>query len=183
MHVVENAIILVIGAGFSGSVVAREIADAGFQVFIIDKREHIGGNAFDELDAQGLLIHRYGPHLFHTNSERVFKYLSRFTNWRPYEHRVLSMVNGKEYPFPINRNTLNHLYGLNLDEAGSKAFFENAREPRDPVHSSEDVVLNSVGRDLYEKFFLNYTRKQWGMEPSALTAGVAARIPDRKSVV
>lgn len=179
MHVVENAIILVIGAGFSGSVVAREIADAGFQVFIIDKREHIGGNAFDELDAQGLLIHRYGPHLFHTNSERVFKYLSRFTNWRPYEHRVLSMVNGKEYPFPINRNTLNHLYGLNLDEAGSKAFFENAREPRDPVHSSEDVVLNSVGRDLYEKFFLNYTRKQWGMEPSALKAGVAARIPVR----
>ena len=179
MHVVENTTVLVIGAGFSGSVVAREIADAGFQVCLIDKRGHIGGNAFDELDAQGVLIHRYGPHIFHTNSERVFKYLSRFTEWRAYEHRVLGVVNGKKYPFPINRETLNQLYGIDLDEASAAAFFERAREPRDPVRSSEDVVLNSVGRDLYEKFFLNYTRKQWGMEPSELKAGVAARIPVR----
>lgn len=171
--------ILITGAGFAGSTIARALADAGRKVHLIDRRPHIGGNAFDESDAQGVLVHRYGPHIFHTNSEKVWEFLSRFTEWRPYEHRVLSQVEGKLYPFPINRDTLNMLYGLDLDEAGAAAFFERVREPRDPVHTSEDVVLNSVGRDLYEKFFLNYTRKQWGMEPSQLKAGVAARIPTR----
>jgi UDP-galactopyranose mutase len=170
---------LVVGAGFAGSVIARKLAEAGRKVLILDKREHIGGNAFDELDAHGVLVHRYGPHIFHTNNERVFHYLSRFTEWRPYEHRVRGVLNGKSYPFPINRDTLNQLYGLNLDEAGATAFFARVREPREPVQTSEDAVLNSVGRDLYEKFFLNYTRKQWGLEPSQLKAGVAARIPTR----
>lgn len=170
---------LIVGAGFAGSVVARELAEAGHTVRVIDKRPHIAGNAFDELDPQGVLVHRYGPHIFHTNSERVWQYLSRFTEWRQYEHRVLGVVAGKTYPFPINRDTVNQLYGLDLDEIGVAAFFERVREPREPVRSSEDVVLNSVGRDLYEKFFLNYTRKQWGMEPSQLKAGVAARIPTR----
>lgn len=124
-------------------------------------------------------MHRYGPHIFHTNGERIFEYLSKFTEWRPYEHRVLSTVDDVLYPFPINRDTLNLLYGLSLDERGAEEFFERAREPRDPVSTSEDVVLNSVGRDLYEKFFLNYTRKQWGLDPSQLKAGVAARIPTR----
>ena len=167
------------GAGFAGSVVARELAEAGTCVRILDRRTHLGGNAYDEPDAAGVLVHRYGPHIFHTNSERVFKYLSRFTEWRPYEHRVRCVLGGREYPFPINRDTLNRLYGLNLDEAGAAAFFERVREPRNAVLTSEDVVLNSVGRDLYEKFFLNYTRKQWGLEPSQLKAGVAARIPVR----
>lgn len=171
--------VLVVGAGYAGSVMARELADAGHRVHIIDKRPHIAGNAYDELDAHGVLVHRYGPHIFHTNAERIFKYLSRFTEWRPYEHRVRGVVHGTLYPFPINRDTLNRLYGLDLDEAGAAAFFERVREPRDPVSTSEDVVLNSVGRDLYEKFFLNYTRKQWGLEPSELKAGVAARIPTR----
>lgn len=171
--------VLIVGTGFAGTVVARELADFGRSVCVIDKRDHIGGNAFDKLDAHGVLIHRYGPHIFHTNSERIFAYLSRFTEWRTYEHRVLGMVNGKQYPFPINRDTLNQLYGLELDEAGAAAFFERVREPREPVVTSEDVVLNSVGRDLYEKFFLNYTRKQWGLEPSQIKAGVAARIPTR----
>lgn len=170
---------LIVGAGFAGSTIARQLADAGHQVHLIDKRPHIAGNAFDELDAHGVLVHRYGPHIFHTNSEKVFHYLSRFTEWRTYEHRVLGVVDGKSYPFPINRDTLNQLYGLDLDEAGAAAFFEKVREPRDPVRTSEDVVLNAVGRDLYEKFFLNYTRKQWGLEPSQLKAGVAARIPTR----
>jgi UDP-galactopyranose mutase len=170
---------LVIGAGFAGSVIARELADAGRKVLVLDKRGHIGGNAFDEMDEHGVLVHRYGPHIFHTNNERVFRYLSRFTEWRRYEHRVRGVVNGKLYPFPINRDTLNQLYGLNLDEAGAAAFFARVREPREPVQTSEDAVLNSVGRDLYEKFFLNYTRKQWGLEPSLLKAGVAARIPTR----
>lgn len=171
--------VLVVGAGFAGSVCAQEFARAGHSVLVIDRRPHIAGNAYDEFDAHGILIHRYGPHLFHTQSKRIFDYLSRFTEWRPYEHRVRSVVNGKEYPFPINRDTLNQLYGLNLDEAGAAAFFESAREPRDPIRTSEDVILNSVGRDLYEKFFLNYTRKQWGLDPSQLKAGVAARIPTR----
>lgn len=171
--------VLVVGAGFAGSVVARELADTGHQVRIIDKRPHIAGNAYDELDAHGVLVHRYGPHIFHTNGERIFQYLSRFTEWRPYEHRVRGVVGRRMYPFPINRDTLNQLYGLDLDEAGAAAFFEQVREPREPVLTSEDVVLNSVGRDLYEKFFLNYTRKQWGLEPSELKAGVAARIPVR----
>ncbi len=171
--------ILVVGAGFAGSVMARELADAGRRVRVIDKRPHVAGNAYDEPDAHGVLVHRYGPHIFHTNGERIAAYLSRFTAWRPYEHRVRGVVDGVAYPFPINRDTLNRLYGLELDEAGAAAFFERVREPREPVRTSEDVVLNSVGRDLYEKFFLNYTRKQWGLDPSQLKAGVAARIPVR----
>jgi UDP-galactopyranose mutase len=171
--------ILIVGAGYAGSVMARELADAGRRVHVIDKRPHIAGNAFDELDEHGVLVHRYGPHIFHTNGERIFEYLSRFTEWRPYEHRVRGVVDGVSYPFPINRDTLNQLYGLDLDEAGAAAFFERVREPREPVATSEDVVLNAVGRDLYEKFFLNYTRKQWGLDPSQLKAGVAARIPVR----
>jgi len=170
---------LVVGAGYAGSVMARELADAGHRVLVIDKRPHLAGNAYDELDAHGVLVHRYGPHIFHTNGERIFQYLSRFTEWRPYEHRVRGVVNGVAYPFPINRDTLNRLYDLDLDEAGAAAFFERVREPREPVLTSEDVVLNSVGRDLYEKFFLNYTRKQWGLDPSELKSGVAARIPVR----
>ena len=171
--------ILIVGAGYAGSVVARELADAGRNVLLIDKRPHIAGNAYDEHDDHGVLVHRYGPHIFHTNGERIVEFLSRFTEWRPYEHRVRGVVNDKLYPFPINRDTLNRLYGVELDEAGATAFFERVREPRDPVETSEDVVLNSVGRDLYEKFFLNYTRKQWGLDPSQLKAGVAARIPVR----
>lgn len=158
---------------------ARELADAGRRVRVIDKRPHIGGNAYDKYDEHGILIHPYGPHIFHTNSERIYQHLSRFTEWLPYEHRVRGVLEGISYPFPINRDTLNKLYQLDLNEASAAAFFERVREPRDPVATSEDVVLNSVGRDLYEKFFLNYTRKQWGLDPSELKAGVAARIPVR----
>ena len=171
--------ILIIGAGFAGSVVAREMAEAGHQVQVVDRRDHIAGNAYDVKDEYGILIHQYGPHIFHTNSERIFNYLSKFTEWRPYEHKVRGVVEGKEYPFPINRDTLNQLYDLKLDEQGAADFFEKVREPKAQVKSSEDVVLNSVGRDLYEKFFLNYTKKQWGLDPSELKAGVAARIPTR----
>lgn len=173
--------VLIVGAGFSGCTVARELADSGKRVHIIEKRDHIAGNAFDEYDSHGILVHRYGPHIFHTQSERVFNWLSRFTEWHPYEHRVLAVVDGKCYPFPINRETLNLLYGLDLDEAGATEYFDKVREPIESIRTSEDVVLNSVGRDLYEKFFLNYTRKQWGIAPSELKAGVAARIPTRTS--
>ncbi len=171
--------VLVVGAGFAGAVVAERLAHAGRQVLVIDRREHIAGNAYDEFDAHGVLIHRYGPHLFHTNAERIVDYLSRFTEWHPYEHRVRAWVEGRLYPIPINRDTINQLYGLNLDEEGVKAFFERVREPREPVRTSEDVVLNTVGRDLYEKFFRGYTRKQWGVDASELAASVTARIPVR----
>ena len=174
--------ILIIGAGFAGTVTARELAEAGHCITIIDKRSHIAGNAFDVKDQHGILIHQYGPHIFHTNSERIFNYLSKFTEWRPYEHRVLGVVDGKAFPFPINWDTLNQLYGLDLTEEQAAEYFEKVREPKEKVLTSEDVVLNSVGRDLYEKFFLNYTKKQWGLDPSELKAGVAARIPTRTNL-
>lgn len=170
---------LVVGAGFAGAASARVLADAGHRVLVIDKRPHIAGNAHDRLDAHGVLIHDYGPHIFHTNSEKVVAFLSRFTAWRAYEHRVLAQVDGELYPIPINRRTINGLYGLQLDEAGVADFLERVRDPRDTLRTSEDVVLNSVGPDLCEKFFRGYTRKQWGLDLSELSAGVAARIPTR----
>ena len=114
--------VLIIGAGFAGSVIAERFASSGKSVVIVDKRSHIGGNAFDEYDEAGVLIHRYGPHIFHTNAPHVAEYLSRFTDWRPYEHKVLSSVDGALYPVPINQTTINRLYGLNLDEKGIAAF-------------------------------------------------------------
>lgn len=171
--------VLVVGAGFAGSVIAERCASAGYDVVVIDKREHIGGNAYDEVDAHGLLVHRYGPHIFHTNAQVVSDYLSRFTDWIPYEHRVLASLNGSFYPIPINRTTINRLYGLSLDETGVAEFLERVREPINPIRTSEDVVLSSVGRDLCDKFFRGYTRKQWGLDLSELSAAVAARIPVR----
>ena len=171
--------IVIVGSGFAGSVVAEQLARAGHQILVLDQRPHIAGNAYDECDAQGVLIQRYGPHIFHTNAQRVVDYLSRFTDWLPYEHRVLASVEGQLLPIPINQDTINRLYGLNLDEVGIQAYFERVREPRDPIKTSEDVVLNTVGRDLYEKFFRGYTRKQWGLDPSQLNAAVTARIPVR----
>lgn len=171
--------VLVVGAGFAGSVIAERCAAAGHKVLLIDKRQHIAGNAYDELDAGGLLIHRYGPHIFHTNAPVVSEYLSRFTAWRPYEHKVLGSLDEKLYPIPINQTTINRLYGLSLDEAGVATFLERVREPRNPIRTSEDVVLSSVGRDLCDKFFRGYTRKQWGLDLSELSATVAARIPVR----
>jgi len=170
---------LVVGAGFAGAVCARQLADAGKTVLLIDRRPHMGGNAYDCKDEQGVLIHPYGPHIFHTNSKKVFEYLSRFTHWRFYEHRVLAVVDGKHYPLPINRTTINRLYGLDLDEKGVETYLEKVRQPRDTIRTSEDVVLSSVGPDLCDKFFRGYTRKQWGMDLSDLSAGVAARIPTR----
>jgi UDP-galactopyranose mutase len=170
---------LIVGAGFAGATCARRLAEAGRRVLVVDKRPHIAGNAHDRLDEHGVLIHVYGPHIFHTNSERVVEFLSRFTVWRPYEHRVLAEVDGRRLPIPINRTTINRLYGLQLDEAGVAAFLEHARTPREALRTSEDVVLNSVGPDLADKFFRGYTRKQWGMELHELSAGVAARIPTR----
>jgi UDP-galactopyranose mutase len=171
--------VLVVGAGFAGSVIAERCASAGMSVVVIDKREHIAGNAFDEFDRHGVMIHRYGPHIFHTNAAAVSGYLSRFTAWMPYEHRVLAQVDGDLYPVPINQTTVNRLYGLSLDEEGIAQHYERVREVREPIRTSEDSVLASVGHDLCNKFFRGYTRKQWGLDLSELSASVAARIPVR----
>ncbi|RYY61693.1 MAG: UDP-galactopyranose mutase, partial [Chitinophagaceae bacterium] len=172
---------LIVGAGFAGSVLAERLASENKKVLIVDKRNHIGGNAFDHYNSDGLLVHKYGPHIFHTNSREVFDYLGRFTEWRPYEHRVLASVDGMLVPIPINLNTINALYGLNLNSDEVEKFLALKAEKRTPVRNSEDVVVNKVGRDLYEKFFKGYTRKQWDLDPSELDASVAARIPTRNN--
>ncbi len=177
----KNYDYLIVGAGYAGAVCARQLADAGKKVLVLDKRSHIGGNAYDEKDSHGVLIHPYGPHIFHTNSKKVFEYLSRFTAWRFYEHRVLAKVNNHYYPVPINRLTINQVFGLNLKEEEVEPFLDTKRIPKESVKTSEDVVLNSVGPELCEMFFRGYTKKQWDLDLSELSAGVAARIPTRKN--
>ena len=171
---------LIVGAGFAGSVIAERLAaGSNKKVLLCDKRSHIGGNAYDHYDDAGILVHRYGPHIFHTNSREVFEYLSRFTEWRPYQHRVRAAVDGQILPIPINLDTINALYGLNLTSFELDSFFQKVAEPREQIRTSEDVVVSKVGRELYEKFFRNYTRKQWGLDPSELDASVTSRVPTR----
>ncbi|RAU81795.1 UDP-galactopyranose mutase [Pontibacter arcticus] len=171
---------LIVGAGFAGSVLAERLAtQLNKKVLILDKRNHIGGNAFDHYNTDGILVHKYGPHIFHTNSREVFDYLSNFTAWRPYEHRVLASVDGQLVPMPINLDTINKLYGLSLTSFEVDDFFKSVAEEVSPVRTSEDVVVSKVGRELYEKFFRNYTRKQWGMDPSELDKSVTSRVPVR----
>lgn len=171
---------LIVGAGFAGSVLAERLAaGSGKKVLIIDRRPHIGGNAYDYYNPDGILIHKYGPHIFHTNSHEVFNYLSKFTAWRPYQHRVLASVDGQLLPLPINLDTINQLYGLNLNAFELEDFFKRVAEPREKISTSEDVVVSKVGRELYEKFFRNYTRKQWDYDPSELDASVTSRVPIR----
>lgn len=171
---------LIVGAGFAGSVLAERLgSQLGKRVLLIDRRPHIGGNAYDCYDDAGILIHQYGPHIFHTNAPRIAEYLSQFTEWRPYEHRVLAYTDGQYLPFPINIDTVNQLYGLQRTEADIAEYFAAVAEPVAEMRTSEDVVVSKVGRDLYEKFFRNYTRKQWGLDPSKLDAAVAARVPAR----
>jgi UDP-galactopyranose mutase len=171
---------LIVGAGFAGSVLAERLAaGSGKKVLIIDRRPHIAGNAYDYHNEEGILIHKYGPHIFHTNSHEVFNYLSKFTEWRQYQHRVLASVDGQLVPMPINLDTINKLYGLNLNAFELKDFFQKVAEPREKIVTSEDVVISKVGRELYEKFFRNYTRKQWDLDPSELDASVTSRVPIR----
>ncbi len=171
---------LIVGAGFAGCVLAERLASrAGKKVLLIDKRNHIGGNAYDYYNKDGILIHKYGPHIFHTNSKEVFDYLGQYTNWRSYEHRVLASVDGQLVPIPINLNTINKLYGLNLCSSQVEDFFDSRAEKIERVKTSEDVVVSKVGRELYEKFFKGYTKKQWDLDPSELDASVTARVPTR----
>jgi UDP-galactopyranose mutase len=171
---------LVVGAGFAGSVLAERLATiCGQRVLVVDKRPHIGGNAYDRHDDAGILMHPYGPHIFHTNSADIFEYLSQFTEWRPYQHRVLASVDGQQLPMPINLDTVNRLYGLNLTSFEMQGWLDSKAERLDRIETAEDAVVSKVGRDLYLKFFRGYTRKQWGLDPSELDASVTARVPTR----
>jgi UDP-galactopyranose mutase len=171
---------LIVGAGYAGSVIAQQMASFGKKVMIVDRRPHIGGNAYDHHNADGLLVHKYGPHIFHTNSREVFDYLSQFTKWRSYEHRVLAKVDDKLVPIPINLDTVNGIYGLNLKTGEElETYFASVADPRPVIRTSEDVVVSRVGWDLYKKMFQGYTRKQWGLDPSELDATVTSRIPVR----
>jgi UDP-galactopyranose mutase len=170
---------LIVGAGFAGSVLAERLTRGlNKKVLILDRRNHIGGNAYDCYDDSGILVHKYGPHIFHTNSREIFDYLSMFTEWRTYAHRVLASVDGLLVPIPINLDTINELYGLNLSTLQVEEFLKSRAEERQ-VRTSEDVVVRKVGRELYEKFFRGYTRKQWGLDPSELDASVTSRVPTR----
>jgi UDP-galactopyranose mutase len=171
---------LVVGAGFAGATITERLAsDAGKKVLLCDRRPHIGGNAYDHYDAAGILVHKYGPHIFHTNCREVYEYLSHFTDWRPYQHRVLACVDGQLLPIPINLTTVNRLYGTSFTAFQLDEFFRSVAEPRASIRTSEDVIISKVGRELYEKFFQNYTRKQWGLDPSQLDAAVTSRVPVR----
>jgi UDP-galactopyranose mutase len=171
---------VIVGAGFAGSVLAERLArGSGKQVLVVDRRGHIGGNAYDHYDDSGILVHKYGPHIFHTNSREVFDYLSRFTEWRQYQHKVLASVDGRLVPMPINLDTINQLYGMSLNALQMQDFLDSRAEPVAQIRTSEDVVVSKIGRELYEKFFRGYTRKHWGLDPSELDAQVTARIPIR----
>jgi len=173
---------MIVGAGLAGSVLAERLANrSDKKVLLVEKRNHIGGNTFDYYNEDGLLIHKYGPHIFHTNSLEVFKYLSKFTSWRSYEHRVLASVDGLLVPIPINLNTINQLYGLSLNCEQVETFLQSKAEKIARIQTSEDAVVSKVGRQLYEKFFKGYTRKQWNLDPSDLDASVTSRIPTRSN--
>lgn len=172
---------LIVGAGFAGAVFAERVASQlNKNVLIVEKRNHIGGNAYDEYNEHGILIHKYGPHIFHTNSKEVFDYLSMFTEWIPYEHKVLANHNGELYPIPINRNTINKLYGTKFSsDSEVEEYYESVRENINAIKNSRDIILNKMGTDLYEKFFKYYTKKQWEVFPEELSPSVCGRIPLR----
>lgn len=171
---------LIVGAGFSGAVLAERLASqAGKTSLIIDRRDHIGGNCHDFCDSAGVLLHHYGPHYFRTNSDRVLRYLSQFTEWHPVEYKILSWTDGNYWQFPINLNTFEQLIGRPSTTAEMQATLENWRVPIENPKNSEEVIISQVGRELYEKFFKNYTHKQWRRDPKDLDASVCGRIPIR----
>jgi UDP-galactopyranose mutase len=171
---------LIVGAGFAGAVLAERLAaERDKKILLIDKRDHIGGNAYDYYDEYGILVHKYGPHIFHTNSKKVYDYLSMFTEWIPYEHKVLASHNNISYPIPINRITLNKLYNLNLlTDEEAEVYYELVREKRS-IRNSEDIIISKTGKDIYERFFKHYTIKQWNIPPDKLAPSVCGRIPVR----
>lgn len=172
---------LIVGGGISGATIAHEIAHRlGEHVLVIDKRSHIGGNCYDFTNDAGLLVPLYGPHFFHTQSDEIWNYVNQFSDWNDYNHRVLSSVDGKLVPIPVNITTVNLLFGENIkDEREMNAWLEANTEKIAEPKNSEETALNRVGKVLYEKMFRNYTRKQWEMDPSEMDPLVMSRIPVR----
>ena len=176
-----NCDYLIVGAGFAGCILAERIANIlSKRVIIVEKRDHIAGNAYDFIDENNIMVHMYGPHLFHTNDEKVFKYLSKFTDWSGYEHRVNASYKNQLYPFPINRITINKYFGINLsNETDVRKYLDNIKINKKIILNSEDVILSQVGYELYEVFFKNYTNKQWNLYPNELHPSVCGRVPLR----
>lgn len=171
---------LIVGAGFAGLVLAERLSSqTGKRCLIVEKRDHIGGNAQDEYDDAGVLVHRYGPHYFRTNAPRIVEYLSQFTEWHPVDYKILSWADGRYWKFPINLNTFEQLTGRASTEEEFKAWLAQKRVPIAAPQNSEEAVISQVGWELYEKFFKGYTRKQWRMDPRELDASVCGRIPVR----
>lgn len=173
--------IAIVGAGFSGSVLAERFASIGRKVLLVERRGHTGGNAYDHYDENGILVHDYGAHIFHTNDVTVFDYLSKFTEWRYYQHRSLSYVDGQLVPLPINRKTLELLYGVEALKNGVEAFLNQVKKDIKNPKNAEENVLSRVGEELYQKFFKGYTEKQWGRPAKELRPSVTARIPVRNN--
>lgn len=174
---------LIVGAGLAGSVLAERLASrSDKKVLLVDKRNHIGGNAYDYYNKDGILVHKYGSHIFHTNNREVFSYLGNFTQWHPYEYRVLSSVDGMQVPVPINLNTINQLYGLQLTGNELNSFLQSKIKKSEPVRTSEDVIVNKIGKELYEKFFKGYIKKQLNIDPSLLDACIAPDIIFRNNL-
>jgi len=170
---------IIVGAGLAGSTIARLLADKGEDILIIDKRSHIAGNTYDFLDENEILVQKYGPHIFHTNNEEVWAFLSRFTEWNNYTHRVLACVDGKKVSVPINQDTINILYSKSYDTEELIEFYNNQKIDIAEIKNSRDVIVSQVGEDIYEKIFKNYTKKQWGVYPDELEPEVIARVPVR----
>lgn len=171
---------LIVGAGFAGSVLAERIAtQLGKTCLIVEKRDHIGGNAYDHYDNAGVLLHKYGPHYFRTNSQRVVDYLSQFTEWHPVEYKILSWTGGQFWQFPINLNTFEQLIGHPATSVEMEDQLAAWRVKIESPRNSEEVIVSQVGWKLYEMFYKNYTRKQWRREPKELDASVCGRIPIR----
>ena len=171
---------LIVGAGFAGATLARLLSEKlDKKILLIDKRHHIGGNAYDKLDNAGVLIHQYGPHIFHTQNKNVWDFLSLYTKWNYYQHWVLSFVDGMLLPIPINITTINKLYGTNYNAFNIGEFFSSIKVDIPDIQNSKDIVVSKVGEELYNKFFKNYTKKQWGVDPSQLDKAVTERIPIR----
>lgn len=171
---------VVVGAGLAGLTVAERIAaEKNEKVLVVEKRGHIGGNIYDSYNEDGILIHNYGPHIFHTNDKEVYEYLSRFTRWNDFWHRVLTQVDGNLIPMPITLETINQLYHLSLSSEEMEEFISKRAVPIAEIKTSRDVALSKVGEEIYQKFFENYTKKQWGLDPAEIDTSVISRIPLR----
>jgi UDP-galactopyranose mutase len=174
---------IVVGAGFFGSVIAERIAgQSSYSVLVIDKKTHIGGNCYSEIDQEtGIEYHKYGPHIFHTSSKRVWQYIRKFTDFNSYSHKVLSYYKGSVYTLPINLFLINKFFNINLSPQEAEYFIKSKQKKKHKISNFEDLALASIGRDLYTAFIKDYTYKQWGRDPHTLPADNFSRIPIRFS--